>query len=208
MIRLVVFDLWDTLAYKEVNYSSTEKVLEAVKADIPKSKFSKIFEKATQTRPWRSKANAYANLCRAISVPVKKETVCMIQKIRDKAEAKTKLYAHTISMLKQLRAKKIKIGIISNTSIFAVKQIKNKTNLLKYIDYPLFSYSVGLIKPDLKIFRKMLSRSGFKPKESIMVGDKENDDVIPAKKLGMHAILFRDYKKLKKDFVGFNIILK
>jgi FMN phosphatase YigB (HAD superfamily) len=34
--------------------------------------------------------------------------------------------------------------------------LREKTRILDYIDYPLFSFDVGVVKPDLKIFEKML----------------------------------------------------
>lgn len=49
MIKLIIFDLNNTLAYRDVNYSSTTKMLEVTKVDIPKDKFIDIFEEETIT---------------------------------------------------------------------------------------------------------------------------------------------------------------
>jgi len=208
MIKLIIFDLWQTLAYRDVEYSTTSMMLEKTKADIPKDKFVKIFEESIQTRKWGSKFEAYENLCKNMGLEATEQNIKLLMNIRDKAEEETKLYPHTIPMLKQLREQGYKTGLISNSSVFAVEQIKRKTNLLEYIDYPLFSFDVGVIKPNLKFFMKMLEIAKCKPKETIMVGDKLNDDVIPPKELGMNSILYTDYETLKKELASFGISIR
>jgi HAD superfamily hydrolase (TIGR01662 family) len=207
MIKLIIFDLWQTLACRNVGYSTTSKMLEETGVKIPKEKFVKIFEESIQTKKWGSKYEAYKNLCQNMGLETTQENISLLIRIRDKAEAETRLYPHTISMLKQLREKGYKIGLVSNSSVFAIEQIK-KTPLLSYIDYPLFSFDVGTIKPDLEFFKEMLKISKCEPKEVIMVGDKLNDDVLPAKDLGMKAILFKDYEQLKVELATFGISIK
>ncbi|MBL7100853.1 MAG: HAD family hydrolase [Nanoarchaeota archaeon] len=206
-IKLIIFDLWQTLAYRDVDYSTTSKMLEETRVEIAKDKFVKIFEKSIQTKKWNSKFEAYKNLCQNMDLETNEKNINLLIKIRDKAEAETKLYSHTISMLKQLRQQKYKIGLISNSSIFAVEQIKKRTNLLEYIDYPLFSFDVGIIKPNLQFFKEMLKISSYKPKETIMIGDKLNDDVIPPRKIGMNSIHFKNYEQLKQELKNFNITI-
>ncbi|HLD49006.1 MAG TPA: HAD-IA family hydrolase [archaeon] len=208
MIKLIIFDLWQTLAYRDVEYSTTSKMLEETGISIPKEKFVKIFEESLQTKKWESKFEAYKSLCKNMGLKTTKDMIKLLMSIRDKAESETKLYSHTIFMLKQLRDQGYKTGLISNSSVFAIEQIKKKTDLLNYIDYPLFSFDVGVIKPNLKFFRAMLNISKCKPKETIMIGDKLNDDVIPPKSLGMSAILFKDYEQLKKELTSFGIFIK
>lgn len=207
MIKLIIFDLWQTLAYRDVDYSTTSKMLEETKTNIPKDKFVKIFEESLQTKKWKSKFEAYENLCQNMGLETTEHNVKLLMEIRNKAENETKLFPHTISMLQKLKSQGLKTGLISNSSVFAVEQIKTKTNLLNYIDYPLFSFDVGVIKPDSKFFVEMLRISKCKPEETIMIGDKVNDDVIPAKNIGMNAILFKDFEQLKKELTSFSINL-
>ncbi len=208
MIKLIIFDLWQTLAYRNVGYSTTSVMLEKTKAAIPKKKFVKIFENSLQTRKWKSKFKAYENLCRNMGLETTKKNISLLMRIRDKAEKETKLYPHTLPMLKKLRKKGYKLGLISNSSVFAVAQLKRKTKLLDCMDYPLFSFDVGVVKPNLKFFRKMLKLAKCKPEEAIMVGDKLDDDVLPPKKLGMHSILYTDYENLKKEMARFGIVIE
>jgi len=207
MIKLIIFDLWQTLAYRDVGYSTTSAMLEKTKAGIPKKKFIKIFEKSIQTKKWRSKFRAYENLCRNMGLEPTKKNISLLMRIRDKAERETKLYPHTFPMLKKLRQKGYKLGLISNSSVFAVAQLKRKTKLLDCIDCPLFSFDVGVVKPNLLFFRKMLKLAKCRAEETIMVGDKLEDDVIPPRKIGMHSILYTNYAALKKEMAHFGVFV-
>ena len=49
MIKLIIFDLWQTLAYRDVGYSATSMMLEKTKAGIPKdSDYVKDYAKVIQ----------------------------------------------------------------------------------------------------------------------------------------------------------------
>ncbi|MFH1326692.1 MAG: HAD family hydrolase [archaeon] len=203
-IKLIIFDLWQTLAYRDCKSTSSE-IIKKMKLKVSQEKFIKTFEKSIQTKKWTSKYKAYENLCKNIGLKTTEKNVSALMNIRDKAEAKTKLYPHTIKILEALKKQVYKIGLISNSSVFEIKQIKNKTNLLNYVDYPLFSFNVKTIKPDLKFFKKMLKITKYKPQETIIIGDKLKDDVIPPRKIKMNSVLYKDYKTLKKNLKKFDI---
>ena len=208
MIKLVVFDLWQTLAFRDVNYSTTSRMLEETGAKIPKEKFVKLFESSIQTRKWVSKLDAYKNLCKKMGLETTGKNVKRLMEIRDYAEERTKEFGHSVPLLKQLQRQGLKTGLLSNTSVFALKQVRKKTRILDFIDYPVFSFEVGAIKPDKRMFKEVLKRAKCRPEDALMIGDKPNDDVIPAQKIGMNAILFKDSKQLKKDLAKFSIIAK
>jgi putative hydrolase of the HAD superfamily len=44
-------------------------------------------------------------------------------------------------------------------------------------------------KPDIRVYRKIISLSRLKPREIMYIGDRENVDIVPAKKVGMVAVL-------------------
>ncbi|MFA4937337.1 MAG: HAD family hydrolase [Patescibacteria group bacterium] len=208
MIKLVIFDLWQTLAYRRVPYSTTHRILQVTKSLIPHKKFVKIFERSLQLKPWRSEYSAYTNLCQAMKMTVTANLVRKIMDLRKAAEAQTKLYFYSVPLLKQLKNLGFETALLSNSSIFAVKVFKKKTNLLKYIDYPVFSYQVGAIKPSLKFFKVLLKKTHYKPSQCIMIGDKIEDDVLAPRKLGINSILFKNYNQLKKELAKYAIIIK
>ena len=96
------------------------------------------------------------------------------------------LYSDAEDCLKELSGK-YKIGVIANQSPGAKKRLKN-FGLLKYIDLVIASAEEGIAKPDRRIFEIALNRANCEPEQSIMIGDRIDNDIVPAKKLGMRTI--------------------
>ncbi len=205
MIKLVVFDLWNTLCYKPE--SVTRKLEKAFNIDMPHKEFVKLFESIVQTSVWETEYDAYSELLRALGINCTKYNIMKTVAIIGKTEEQIAVYDFTVQLLRQLKKKKIKIGLITNSSVFVRDVLKNKTKLLELIDYPIFSYELGTIKPDPVLFLEMQRLAGVtNPSEIIMIGDNLYDDIYPALKLGMNAIQFTgDYSKLKKELKKFGV---
>ncbi|MGI0038057.1 MAG: HAD family hydrolase, partial [Nitrososphaera sp.] len=54
----------------------------------------------------------------------------------------------------------------------------------------MISSSVKLAKPDPRIFQIALEKAGRSAKECIMVGDRLDTDICPAKSIGMNTIRY------------------
>ncbi len=53
------------------------------------------------------------------------------------------------------------------------------------------SDDVHLWKPDTRLFERALSSLGVHPEKAVMIGDRQDNDIVPAKMMGMRAILFK-----------------
>lgn len=96
------------------------------------------------------------------------------------------VYPEAENCLNEL-SKHYKIGIIANQN-FGSKERLDKLGLLKYIDLVIASAEEGVAKPDLRIFQIALDRAHCKPDEAIMIGDRLDNDIIPANKIGMTTV--------------------
>lgn len=96
------------------------------------------------------------------------------------------LYADVEDCLKKLSTK-YKIGVIANQSLGTAERLE-KFGVLQYIDLVVASAEEGVAKPDRRIFEIALNRANCKPEHSVMIGDRIDNDIVPAKKLGMHTI--------------------
>lgn len=85
---------------------------------------------------------------------------------------------------------KYKIGVIANQSLGTEQRLKSY-GLLRYIDLVISSAEEGVAKPDKKIFEIALNRSDCKACDSVMIGDRIDNDIVPANLLGMHTIWIR-----------------
>ena len=110
-------------------------------------------------------------------------------------------YQDADEILQYLRGKGYKIGVIANQSLGTAKRLEG-WGLLKYIDVVAASAELGVAKPDSEIFLRALEMAGCKAREAVMIGDRLDNDICPAKKLGMKAIWIRQgfaiYQDVKK----------
>ena len=100
-----------------------------------------------------------------------------------------KLYKSAPDVLSALHGK-YKLGIIANQSLGTQERIDN-WGIGKYFDVVMASAEAGCAKPDLKIFTAALDKAGCAPADAFMVGDRLDNDIIPAKKLGMKTVWVR-----------------
>lgn len=96
------------------------------------------------------------------------------------------LYPDAVQCLDFLSGK-YKIGVIANQSL-GTKQRLERYGLLQYIDLVIASAEEGVAKPDKRIFEIALNRSGCKACDSVMIGDRIDNDIVPANLLGMHTV--------------------
>lgn len=96
------------------------------------------------------------------------------------------VYSEAENCLGEL-GKHYKIGIIANQNLGSKERL-DKLGLLKYIDLVIASAEEGVTKPDLRIFQIALERANCKPEEAVMVGDRIDNDILPANKIGMTTV--------------------
>ena len=100
-----------------------------------------------------------------------------------------KLYPSASGVLAALYGK-YKLGIIANQSLGTQERIDN-WGIGKYFDVVVASAEAGCAKPDPGIFTMALEKAGCAPQDAIMIGDRLDNDIIPAKKLGMKTVWVR-----------------
>ena len=96
------------------------------------------------------------------------------------------LYDDALPVLDALRERRLKIGLLSNSSRDLEEFVAHHG--LK-ADAVLTSHAHGKSKPHRTIFRAMLDRLTVEPGEAVMVGDTIEDDVEGAVAVGMRAVL-------------------
>lgn len=100
-----------------------------------------------------------------------------------------KLYQDTPNVLKRL-AQKYKLGMIANQSAGTQNRIE-KWGIAKYFDVVIASVEAGCAKPDLRIFYMALEQANCLPEEAVMIGDRLDNDIAPAKRIGMKTVWVR-----------------
>ncbi len=106
--------------------------------------------------------------------------------LRDKWAEVSPLMPGIVPVIKKL-AKKYNLGIIANQPA-KVSEVLQEHGLLQYFKIHGISETVGMRKPDPGFFRWAIREANCRPEEAVMIGDRVDNDVAPAKTVGMRTI--------------------
>ena len=100
-------------------------------------------------------------------------------------------YSDARSTLATLCKKGYKFGIIANQNIGAAERLE-QWGLRQHFDVIVASAEIGYVKPDKQIFIKAFDLAKCTAEESVMIGDRLDNDIIPAKALGMKTVWLKN----------------
>lgn len=109
--------------------------------------------------------------------------------------------------LAALRARGLKLGLVSNTFIPAAVHDRHLTlaGLLDFFPVRIYSSEVGHRKPNRRIFELALSALGTTAPRTLFVGDLVKTDIVGAGRMGMKTALRRPFNVVethrKADYV-------
>jgi HAD superfamily hydrolase (TIGR01549 family) len=95
------------------------------------------------------------------------------------------LYADALPTLAALKARGLKIGIAGNQPERAEAALSDAGVTA---DYLASSARWGVEKPSLRFFEKIAETAALRPAEIAYVGDRLDNDVLPAREAGMFAV--------------------
>ena len=96
-------------------------------------------------------------------------------------------YPDAIPMLAELKRRGYKLGVIANQPLGTEKRLM-RWLLYDYFDVIAASAELGVAKPDPAIFQNALKQAGCPAQNAVMVGDRLDNDVAPANRLGIHSV--------------------
>lgn len=137
-------------------------------------------------------ADAYAHMV---------ETLCggdprTIERVRQRVRAMVgnlevfQLRPEIDALLRRLRGRGLALGIVANQPESARARL-DRAGIGDLFDHHGLSGVTGLRKPDPRAFLSAAEALGVAPAACIMVGDRIDNDIVPAKALGMAAIQLR-----------------
>lgn len=90
--------------------------------------------------------------------------------------------------LERLRQAGLRLVVVSNAN-GTLRAHMERLGLARHFDHILDSHEEGVEKPDPRIFRIALERSGARPEATLHVGDLYHVDVVGARAAGLRAAL-------------------
>jgi len=102
------------------------------------------------------------------------------------------LYDDVIPVMKKLREKGMKIGLITNLEI-DMKPICSELGLDPYLDFIVTSGEAGSDKPQPEIFLLALKKAGVEASEAVHIGDQYKIDAVGATGAGIKPVIIDRY---------------
>ena len=96
-------------------------------------------------------------------------------------------YPDTVPTLTELKRRGYKLGVIANQSYGTEQRLKN-WNLYHFLEVIAASAELGVAKPDPAIFKWALKQADCSPQDTVIVGDRMDNDIAPANRLGIHTV--------------------
>jgi putative hydrolase of the HAD superfamily len=100
------------------------------------------------------------------------------------------LGASTHALLEALRARGLKLALVSNTASpeWLLRPVLERQGVSERVDVIVLSSEVGKRKPHPAIFQRALSELGVAPDEALFVGDRLDADIYGASRLGIKTV--------------------
>ncbi|WP_260170266.1 HAD family hydrolase [Deinococcus radiopugnans] len=94
---------------------------------------------------------------------------------------------HAHSVLRALRARGVRLGVVTNGWSEVQTACLNGCGLTELVDDVVISQAVGLSKPDPAIYRLALTRLGADASSTWFVGDSPRNDIMGPQAVGLRA---------------------
>lgn len=94
--------------------------------------------------------------------------------------------------LEALQRAELRLGLITNGRSSIQGRKVERLGIRRFMDVVLISQSIGVRKPDPRIFAEALAQIGVSPALAVYVGDNPDVDIVGAKRSGLHAVWKRD----------------
>ena len=109
------------------------------------------------------------------------------------------LDAGVLALIETLRRRHV-VACLTNTEV-EVGRFNRARGLYRAFDRAFLSTELGLHKPDRAIFDRVLAELGCAPEEAVFTDDKL-ENVVGARKAGMHAIQYRDLASFSMELAA------
>lgn len=197
-IKAIVSDIGEVMVLENNMKTHYEPLIKSMKLD--KDKFFNSYKKyvGKASRGKITGKNMIYSIARDLEIN-KKELLDNWIKYKKKSIKKN---VQLEKLFKKLK-KDYRIVSMSGVLDLHYKLCKEK-GIYDVFDFNICSFKVGTNKPDSEIYRLLIKRIKISPKEMIFIDDTK-ECLIPARKLGMKAILYKNNSQLLKELKRFGI---
>jgi len=214
-LKLVSFDVWDTLLSIRAFYQSVASELAKITNKDSAFLEKRLIEGYKRIREIR-RAGGFDDkrivsmtlnaIAKFLNVDSKAVTMAIFN-AAEKHPAEQYLIEGAKEAVSSIKSFDLKIITVGNVVFWPGKINKvllEKAGLSEFIDRQFYADEVGILKPNPEIFRKALSESNVQPEEALHVGDSLFEDFAGAITARMGAVLIDRNIKSAVRLSGWN----
>ena len=105
-----------------------------------------------------------------------------------------------VEIIQSLRREGYETLFLSGSTSDRALYLEKKYRFSKHFDDGLFSFDIGVRKPALLPYTTILKKTSNSPQNCILIENSE-ENLVPAKSLGMQTLLYSDSDKLRVDLI-------
>jgi len=194
MITTILFDLggtlWDDFPSVRASWEDIREELRALGIKLTDTSFNNLVDDGiaayapslTRTIIWRAVRGDYSKYRRVVRA--------VIERLKERMERDffryNRLYAGVRDVLDELKGKYL-LGVASN-NISEARGWLAKFELTDYFSTVGISEELWLFKPDTRFYERILHEMGAPAEETMMVGDRLDNDIFPCNRLRMTTV--------------------
>lgn len=110
------------------------------------------------------------------------------------------------AIVQKVRKLGYKTLICSNNYPTRIITLQKKFNFFADFDVRIFSYEVGVAKPDIRIFKKLIEASELEASEIVYADDQENK-LTGASALGINTTLYTTFEAYQQYLISLGVLL-
>jgi putative hydrolase of the HAD superfamily len=193
--KAVIFDFFGTLVniFSRAEYNQVLKEMAAA-LSIAADDFSRAWIAGSDARTLgkvTSPMGSLIEICRGLgAMPTQAQLEAASKARLDYYSRNMKPRPEAVEVLTRLKFWGCRAGLISNCATEVYVSWK-QTPFPHLIEAPVFSCSVGLKKPDPRIYEVALTKLGVKPNSCLYVADGDSGELQGAIEVGMDAVRIR-----------------
>lgn len=207
MFRLVSFDVWGTLLLSNPAYQQRQRELLRDALGFPgepaelrpftSAVYTELDRETERSGAQFGMLDRVARLANRVELPVPSDsTLTTLRSALTEAQLAHPPFLTEMTLpalFETLRQTGLQLAVISNTNMTdgsIVHRALTYHGLARHLSFELYSNELGYAKPDPRIFRELVARSGVSPSDIVHVGDNHVTDKEGAIACGLSAILY------------------
>lgn len=194
MITTILFDLggtlWDDYPSTQASWNDIREELRALRIRLSDADFDRLVDDCiaayspslTRAIIWRGVHGDYRKYRRVVTAVIER----LRERMKNDFFRYNRLYAGVRDVLDELKGKYL-LGVASN-NITEAREWLDRFELTEYFTVVGISEELWLFKPDTRFYEHILQKLGASAEETMMVGDRLDNDIFPCNRLKMTTV--------------------